>query len=466
MAPSEPGALGRYHERTKHSPQSVRASRHWLDWSIKPLPFKVYPELEPIPPPDDIGRLCRLSNGVLRWREMGGQHYGFRGAPATGALYHIELYVATADRHDLPAGLYHYGAHDHALRRLRAGDLRGPLVDASAGVPEIASAPLVFVLTSTFWRNAWKYQARAYRHAFWDSGAVLANLLALLGEDRVPASVLMAFADAEVDRLLGVDGLREASLALVPVGEGAGPPPPVPQIAPIDHPTLPLSAHEVRYAESEEAHRASAMDGNEVRRWRASVGPVSYFVPPAITNERIDGVIERRRSTRRFRPGPIARSELDEILRAGTASLPGDSFATSPVSPYLLINAVHGIEPGAYRAIGLDLHPVRRGDPRRLAAALALGQDLAGEAALNLYYVADLDDVMGRLGERGYRVAQMAGGVQGARVELAATAIGLGATGLTFFDDEVTGTFEPAAAGRQVMYLVAVGRRLRSRAGP
>ncbi len=42
------------------------------------------------------------------------------------------------------------------------------------------------------------------------------------------------------------------------------------------------------------------------------------------------------------------------------------------------------------------------------------------------------------------------------------TAAGLGATGLTFFDDEVTRFFEPAAAGRQVMYLAALGWHSRS----
>lgn len=44
-------------------------------------------------------------------------------------------------------------------------------------------------------------------------------------------------------------------------------------------------------------------------------------------------------------------------------------------------------------------------------------------------------------------------------MELAATAMGLAATGLTFFDDEVTRVFEPASEGRQVMYLAAIGRR-------
>src|SRR5688572_25379004 len=40
-----------YHERTKHSYQSVRSGGHRLDWANQPTPFKVYSELEPIPLP-------------------------------------------------------------------------------------------------------------------------------------------------------------------------------------------------------------------------------------------------------------------------------------------------------------------------------------------------------------------------------------------------------------------------------
>jgi hypothetical protein len=260
---------------------------------------------------------------------------------------------------------------------------------------------------------------------------------------------------------LGIDGVREASVAVVAVGEDAAPPPHPARIDPIDPPTLPLSPMEVRYPEIEEAHRASRLSIDEVATWRSGAGQVVHDVPPPMTTAPIDEVIERRRSTRRFGPGTIARSELDTLLAAATAPIPGDSFWPSPVTPYLLINGVDDVEPGAYAADGPDLRPIHLGDPRQLAGALALGQDLASDAAVDIYFMADLDEAMGRLGERGYRVAQMAGGIQGARAELAATASGLGATGLTFFDDEVTRVFEPAAAGRQVMYLAAVGRRAR-----
>src|SRR3954454_5618707 len=46
-------ALLEYHERTKHSPVSVRASGHVLDWANQPLPFKIYEDLEAIPLPRD-----------------------------------------------------------------------------------------------------------------------------------------------------------------------------------------------------------------------------------------------------------------------------------------------------------------------------------------------------------------------------------------------------------------------------
>jgi nitroreductase len=69
----------------------------------------------------------------------------------------------------------------------------------------------------------------------------------------------------------------------------------------------------------------------------------------------------------------------------------------------------------------------------------------------------DLARVLDRFGNRGYRAAQLEGGITGGRLYLAAYAQGFGATGLTFYDDEVTEFFSPHAAGKSVMFLVALG---------
>jgi nitroreductase len=47
------------------------------------------------------------------------------------------------------------------------------------------------------------------------------------------------------------------------------------------------------------------------------------------------------------------------------------------------------------------------------------------------------------------------------RIYLAAYAQGLGATGLTFYDDAVTEFFSPHASEKSVMFLVAIGKRAR-----
>ena len=73
--------------------------------------------------------------------------------------------------------------------------------------------------------------------------------------------------------------------------------------------------------------------------------------------------------------------------------------------------------------------------------------------------IAELD----RLGNRGYRVAQLEASISAGRLYLGAYALRLGATGLTFFDDAVTEFFSPHAKGKSAMFLVAIGKRARRR---
>jgi nitroreductase len=91
------------------------------------------------------------------------------------------------------------------------------------------------------------------------------------------------------------------------------------------------------------------------------------------------------------------------------------------------------------------------------AGFLDLGQALAADAAVNVYSLSNLHAVLARFGNRGYRAAQLEGAIQGGKLYLAAYALGLGATGLTFFDDEVSRFFAPHGADKSVMFLTAIG---------
>src|ERR1051326_7087392 len=199
-----------YHNATKHSEWSIRAVPHYLDWANQPIPFKIYTTVDAIPLPreaeqtgvaalpaiaattvstrderipglKDLSRLLYLSAGITKKRTYPGGEMYFRAASCTGALYEFELYLVCADLPDLKAGVYHFGPGDFALRLLRSGDYRSLLGQA---------APAVIICAGTFWRNAWKYRARAYRHFGWDNGTIVANMLAVTAALQLPARVL------------------------------------------------------------------------------------------------------------------------------------------------------------------------------------------------------------------------------------------------------------------------------------
>ena len=83
---------------------------------------------------------------------------------------------------------------------------------------------------------------------------------------------------------------------------------------------------------------------------------------------------------------------------------------------------------------------------------------MPADAAVDIFFLADLRPILQRFGNRGYRAVQLEAGIIGGRLYLAAYAQRLGATGLTFYDDEVTRFFSPHAEGKSAILLVALGK--------
>jgi len=563
MQNREMEATWKYHNATKHSWHSVHHSAHYLDWHNQPLPFKIYPHLDgeklptdlrssgvpallaiggpahqgasiPIRPSEippaplyergarrddsgipsrrDLAGLLYYAAGITKkGMNPGGQMY-FRAAACTGALYHIELYLVCGDLPDLAAGVYHFGAQDFALRRLRAGDYRGVLAEASGGEPSMAEAPAVIVTTSVYWRNSWKYQARAYRHAYWDSGTILANLMATGSAYRLPVKVVASFVDEPVNRLLDLDDQREVALQLVTVGKSRlrplsqrGDGGIFPGFAPLGLETVPYSRREVDYPAIREIHAASSLPSPEEARslWdeppplqcpepQGHLFPLAPASDAEAPSDTIEEVILRRGSSRRFRRAPIAYEQLSTMLDRATRGIPADFLRKSPLteetplSPplvsgdtegsregslnqlYLIVNAVDGLPPGSYvfHRDRAALEQLETGDFREQAGYLGLEQGLPADSSVDVFFLTDLTSVLERYGNRGYRMAQMEASIMGGRLYLGAYAHRLGATGLTFFDDEVTEFFSPHAQGKSVMFLVALGVPQRRRRDP
>ena len=499
-----PEAAWTYHEATKHSYRSIRTNAHFLDWDNQPLPFKIYPTLEPTRLPGElrqtgiaalsaiaesvparsyaapdleaVAQLLYLSAGITRKRSYAGGEIYFRAAACTGALYEVELYVVCGDLANLEAGVYHFAPAEFGLRKLRTGDYRGVLLEASGGELAIAHAPLTIVCTCTYWRNAWKYQARTYRHFGWDNGTLLANLLAVSTALGLPATVVCGFADASVNRLLDVDTGREVAFSLVAIGHDAAPlPHSSAEAFPLGLETVPLSRREVDYPLMREMHGASSLNSaEEVGRWRAQT-PTTNFPAPAgplaplqplsdaeMPRDPIEQVIQRRGSSRKFARTSISLAQLSTMLDRATRGVPAD-FLDPPGTQlndlYLVVHAVEGLHPGAYvfhRKEG-SLECLKEGNFRAEAGYLGLEQALPADAAVDIFFLADLRPILQRFGNRGYRAVQLEAGILGGKLYLGAYAQRLGATGLTFFDDDVVHFFSPHAEGKSAIFLVAVG---------
>jgi SagB-type dehydrogenase family enzyme len=501
-----------YHDGTKHSFWSIRRNAHFLDWSNKPLPFKIYSTLSPIELPreapplampalaaisttgadraagtvPDLKTLVQLlyySAGITKIKKYPGGEMLFRAASCTGALYEIELYLVVSDLPDLSSGIYHYNPQDLSLRLLRAGDYRGSIARATGNEPAIAGAPVTIICTGTYWRNAWKYQARTYRHFGWDNGTILANLLATAAALDLPARVVMGFVDEQVNRLLGIDSDREVAFSLVALGRTSGPPPESPaELQPLNFETVPLSPHEIDYPSMRQMHNASSLVTEaEVWEWRGDTpqqplpDPVGDLIPLApfgdgdASRAELGGVILKRGSTRRFARGEaISFGEFSTWLLSSLQTIPADFLDPSNShlnEIYLIVNAIEGLQPGAYvfRRDVRALELLKAGSFRDEAGYLGLEQALPADASATAFLIADLKPVLERYGNRGYRAAQLEAGIIGGKMYLAAYAQGFGATGLTFYDDDVIKFFSPHAEGKSAIFHVAIGKSAKNR---
>jgi len=81
-------------------------------------------------------------------------------------------------------------------------------------------------------------------------------------------------------------------------------------------------------------------------------------------------------------------------------------------------------------------------------------QEHPRDAAVNVFQIGDLDAIVERLADRGYRWAQLEAGIRAGRLQIGAFMRGWGAAASTFYDDEVSRLLETQ---NSPLLMVAVG---------
>ncbi|MDI6902843.1 MAG: SagB/ThcOx family dehydrogenase [Methanocellales archaeon] len=143
---------------------------------------------------------------------------GFRAAPSAGALYPLEIFIVTGEVEELEEGIYHYDVEEHALELRREGDLRHEIAIAASNQMWIKDAPAIVVVCAIYERTTRKYGSRGERYVHMETGHVGENIYLQAGSLGLACTVVGAFLDDEVRRILDVSE-EIKPLYLIPIGK-------------------------------------------------------------------------------------------------------------------------------------------------------------------------------------------------------------------------------------------------------
>lgn len=507
-----------YHQRTKHQFNAYARGPDSLDWDDQPDPFRRFTgcDVIPLPAPGTelvcrfqdldrpasltpqplsmatIGLLLELSFGLSAWKQYGTERWALRCNPSSGNLHPTEAYLICTDAVLLPAGVYHYVSHDHALERRCRFNANAESYEVYVG------------LSSIHWREAWKYGERAFRYCQHDIGHALAALsyaAACLGWS---VELLSEVADADLGKCLGLDRHNDfidlehetpdllCRLHVNPV-----------VASPFDAENL------TRALRGAEWHgRAARLSPNHANRWPIIEDIAARLQKPATPAERWtpeyselpDGrhnpiasqLIRRRRSAQHFNANaaPLPLADFYRILAAllPNAKPPFTAWNWAPqVHLLLFVHRIEGLEPGLYvmpreasvlnelkTACAKDyewlrvdapcaLYRLTSSDVRQAAKTLSCHQGIASDSAFSLGMLARFADNIEREAWC-YRRLFWECGLLGQILYLEAEAAGVRGTGIgCFFDDAVHGVLGLRDNHWQSLYHFTVGAPLEDR---
>ncbi len=502
-----------YHERTKYAPETLARHSGALDWSRQPDPFKTYPlgSVFPLKPFLEKGeterywqRLSRLlycTYGPTAVVPYPDRPFLMRAAPSAGGLYPAEIYLITRTDRLIPAGIYNYQVKDHALVQVWQSYRWSALQEACLWHPALETTEVALVITAIFYRSAWRYGDRAYRRIGLDIGHVLGNVELAANINDFRAHLIGGFVDPQINELLYLDPQQEGVMAVVTLADllqvsqnlSAFP---AALASPVcyDYGTIPDG--ELLAA----CHRASALTTTDIiygapKVEETTVPNLKTAAPAPETPAKdkynfpfglrvplprtvlnwdtglgaLQQTILKRRSTRQYSGRGIALDQLAALLtftyhaedyrEQGLDGAPS-FFDLLLVETFIAVTRVSDLEEGCYyyAVANHELRQIRFKNFQEQLHFLCLNQDLGRDAAVVIFHTANLALAIARYGERAYRYLHMDAGHLGQRLNLAATALGLGVSGIGgFFDDQVNELLGIPAA-EAVLYITTVGQ--------
>ncbi|MDB9314384.1 SagB/ThcOx family dehydrogenase [Spirulina sp. CS-785/01] len=503
-----------YHERTKYDPDTIASKGRGIDWSKQPVPFKEYKigqtlDLKPYLSQESksktdsetvfwrrLSQLLYCSYGITaKMATMMGPPIYLRAAPSAGGLYPAEVYLLSRGTPLLPAGLYNYQPQTHALVQFWEKDVWATLRQACFFHPALEETNLAIATSTVYYRSAWRYEDRAYRRIFLDTGHLLGNIELAGAVNGFRPCLIGGFQDKLMNQLLYLNEEEEGVMTVIPlldVGEKSPQLPPnleqnsqyftaLPSGLAQDYPDIAdgeLLGALQKATEIESSKPLPSPSPQEAKMGTEDKYNFPFCLKVSMYSSPIDWkedladleqTILKRRSTRAYTGADLTLEELQALLHftyqpqdytvQGLDPAP-DYFDLSLVETFVAVSGVVGLEEGCYYYAPKDqeLRQIRFKNFRRELHYLCLGQDLGRDAGAVIFHTADLKGAIAKYGDRVYRYLHMDAGHLGQRLNLAAIHLGLGVSGIGgFFDDQVNEVLG-IPKDEAVIYISTLGR--------
>ncbi|PJN35382.1 hypothetical protein CG717_03945 [Streptomyces sp. CB02613] len=217
--PREPERFRRHGGLPRFSLPAPPRSLGDIAWSFGSLRSGHGPQCPPpVTEPDAAfhSALLHYTCGVLRTEHGPTARWPYhRAVPSARCFAPVETCLWTPGHEGLPAGVYAYDPAHHDLVLLRAGDFRATLGDALGA--DIDDAVGVLVLSTVFWRTAFKYGDYAYRLCAQETGLVAGNAMLVAGALGAQGHLHHQFLDQTLERLIGAQRPEESVAAVLPL---------------------------------------------------------------------------------------------------------------------------------------------------------------------------------------------------------------------------------------------------------
>jgi len=507
-----------------------------MDWANQPDPFRRYEgargitldrlgfegisaRLRPYPlNGKNLSRFFFESLALSGRKAFAGSEWTLRVNPSSGNLHPTECYLLAGgvEGLDLPLGVYHYQPKNHSL------ELIAGINEESWKSLHLPSGAVLLIFTSIYWRESWKYGARAFRYCMLDLGHALAAagesarclgwevaLLDDLGSDDLtrilrsgreeiedglsgkehPDVMLALFSDGRVHRMM--ESLEPfAELETEPFL--LSPNTLSPSVVPWQEIDMVSEATRKPFTQDVYLRSHSKADGmlSEVPEDEATAAKEKSRHLSQDPSEEYCHLLRRRRSAQGMDGRTVMPLEsFQSILKAilPDRSKPGLPWRPQ-INPVLFIHRVEDIERGLYillrdggakeeirnamdpdflwerpsrMSAGVELYQLAQGDARLAARESSCRQDIASDGCFAAAMISRFEEPLQKYGSWFYSRLYWECGLIGQALYLSSEAAGFQGCGIgCFFDDVVHRMLGLSGLWHQDLYHFTVGRAL------